>query len=123
MNLTSRLHHHNTKPLASFFSLSTYAGLNQGSICRYEDNLTFAKKVATLKGLTMGTSFGLFWMIAYTAVAATFYFGVILIQNEGLRPGNIQVESDNLLFISYSFVCLASLLCRLIVLLFFSSSY
>ena len=71
----------------------------------------------------MGISIGLFWMIVYMALAAAFYFGAILIQNEGLRPGNIQMESDNLLFLSYSFVCLAPLLCRLIVLLFFSSSY
>ena len=95
VNLTSRSHHQNTKPLASFFSLSTYAGLNQASICRYEDNLTFAKRVGTRKGLVFGMGTGLFWAIMFLAFAASFYFGVILIQNDGLQPGNVLVVSEN----------------------------
>ena len=74
-----------------------------------------------LKVLVLGVGFGLLWLIVFIAVAAAFYFGVTLIQKEGLRPGNVQMVSDKLLFLSYSFVCLAPRLCRLIVLLFFSS--
>ena len=62
---------------------------------RYEDNLTYAKRVGIRKGLVFGLGTGLVWAIIFAAFAVSFYLGVVLIQTEGLRPGNVLVVSDS----------------------------
>ena len=84
-----------THNITAIILQSSNAGLNQGGICRYEDNLMFAKRVGTRKGLVFGMGTGFFWAILFLAFAASFYFGVILIQNDGLQPGNVLVVSEN----------------------------
>ena len=76
---------------------------------RYEDNLTYAKRVGTRKGLVFGLGTGLFWAIIFAAFAVSFYLGVVLIQTEGLRPGNVLVVSDSSFFFPLSNIVL--LLC------------
>lgn len=62
-------------------------------ICRYEDNLTFAKSVGTQKGLVLGMGIGLSWTIVFAIFAVSFYFGVILIHKGDSSPGNVLVVS------------------------------
>ena len=52
-----------------------------------------AKSVGTQKGLVLGMGNGLFWTIIFVAFALSFYYGLILIQEEGFSPGNVLVVS------------------------------
>lgn len=48
-----------------------------------------AEKAGIKKGLVIGLGMGLFWIIVYSSFAVAFWYGMILIQKEGLEPGKI----------------------------------
>ncbi|XP_025093405.1 LOW QUALITY PROTEIN: multidrug resistance protein 1-like [Pomacea canaliculata] len=56
---------------------------------RYEDNLIFAVKAGSRKGIFLGIGMSTFWFIIFMAFAVSFWYGVHLIQTEGFSPGNI----------------------------------
>ncbi|XP_046365587.2 ATP-dependent translocase ABCB1-like [Haliotis rufescens] len=70
---------------------------------RYDDNLIEAKSMAAKKGLAIGLTMSVFWIIVFIDFAVSFWYGVYLLQTESLDPGvilpifiNIMIGSTSL---------------------------
>lgn len=56
---------------------------------RYQAHLSAALDVATKKGLVLGLANSSLWVIVYVMFAGVMWFGIWLIQNEGVEPGSL----------------------------------
>ena len=54
---------------------------------RYENNLRLTRTIGIQKGLVSGIGQGIVWVFAFGIIALAFWYGGILVNEDGYSPG------------------------------------
>eukprot|EP00727_Mastigamoeba_balamuthi_P004750 m51a1_g14273 putative multidrug resistance protein 1 (1370) ;mRNA; r:344850-349837 len=69
----------------------TAFGIQQSALQRYDENLVVTRRMGYKKGLSMGTSFGMLFLVLFSAYGLAFWFGSTLVDKGEMSPGDVLI--------------------------------